>query len=143
LNQNLNGTEFTALVAETIGQRLENAELVAILFETCTKEGMMSSFKELALYAKGFQKIARLLSADMANDETKAKARTELEGFIKKFSDLVERVLSRLPKEKRETFQVNFLLPTPGSFRNLRALLNDFIKVKDFLLVERDRGYHL
>ncbi len=130
-------------MAETAGQSLENAELVAILFETCAREGMMSSFKELALYAKGFQKIARLLSADTANDDTKARARTELEGFIKKFSDLVERILSRLPKERREAFQINFLLPTPGSFRNLRALLNDFIKVKDFLLAERDKGYRL
>lgn len=139
----MSGAEFTSVVVETLGQKLENPDLVAILFDTCSREGMMSSFKELALYAKSFQKIARLLSTDMANDETKAKARTELEGFIKKFSDLVERILARLPKERRETFQVNFLLPTPGSFRNLRALLNDFIKVKDFLLVERDKGSHL
>lgn len=140
MNPNLSGAEFTARIVKALGQSLENPDLVAVLFETCEREGMLSSFKELALYAKSFQKIARLLSTDTVNDETKSTARTELEGFIKKFSDLVERILSRLPKEKRETFQVNFLLPTPGSFRNLRALLNDFVKVKDFLLLERDKG---
>jgi BMFP domain-containing protein YqiC len=143
LNQNLSGAEFAAQLTETLGQKLENPELVAILFETCQSEGISASFKHLALYAKSFQKIARLLSTDRANDDTKNKVRAELEGLLKKFSELVERILSRLPKEKREEFQMNFLLPTPGSFRNLRELLNDFVKVKDFLLVERDKGVSL
>lgn len=140
MNPNLSGTEFVSQVTGTLGQKLENPELVAILFETCRSEGLATSFMDLALYAKSFQKIARLLSADRANDDTKDKARAELEGLVNKFSELVEKILSKLPEEKREEFQVNFLLPTPGSFRNLRELLNDFVKVKDFLLLERDKG---
>ena len=140
MNPSLSGTEFVGQVTGTLGHKLENPELVAILFETCRTEGMWTSFKDLALYAKSFQKIARLISTERVNDDTKNKARAELEGLIKKFSELVEKILSKLPEERRKEFRVNFLLPAPGSFRNLRELLNDFVKVKDFLLLERDKG---
>lgn len=140
MNQSQSGTEFAAKVAETTGQELENPEIVADLFETCEREGMMSSFKDLALYAKSFQKVARLLSTDRSNDDMKRSAKTELEGFLKNFSNTVEKIVFRLPPEKQKDYQTNFLLPTPGSFRNLRALLNDFVKVKDYMLAERDRG---
>ena len=140
MNQSQSGTEFAAKVAETTGQELENPEIVADLFETCEREGMMSSFKDLALCAKSFQKVARLLSTDRSNDDMKRSAKTELEGFLKNFSNTVEKIVFRLPPEKQKDYQTNFLLPTPGSFRNLRALLNDFVKVKDYMLAERDRG---
>lgn len=127
-------------MSETLGGKLENPELVAVLYDTCVKEGMPATFRDLALYAKSFQKVAKLLSTDRANDATKNTARAELEGLVKRFSDLIERILSRLPKEKREEVRTNFLLPSPSSFANLRALLNDFVKVKDYLLIERDKG---
>lgn len=139
MSPNPSGTEFVASVAESTGGPLENQELVAVLFDTCEREGMSASFKDLALYAKSFQKVARLLSADRSNDDTKSTARTELEGLLKSFSDLVETIVSKLPEDERSEYQTNFLQPTPGSFRNLRALLNDFGKVKDYLLEERDR----
>lgn len=139
MSRNLSGTELVARVAETTGAPLENQELVAVLFDTCDREGMSSSFKDLALYAKSFQKVSRLLSADRSNDDTKSTARTELEELLKSFSDLVETIVSKLPDERRSEYQTNFLLPTPESFRNLRTLLNDFVKVKDYFLTERDK----
>ncbi len=140
MNQKLSGVEFTDLIAETLGHSLKNAEFVAILFETCQLEGKSSTFKDLAFHAKSFQKIARLLTTDKVGEDAKLKARAELEGALKKFSGVLENVLSWLPKEKREAFHAEFLLPTPDSFLKLRGLLDDFARVKDFYLIERDKG---
>lgn len=140
MDQNLSGSEFVAKVASTLGQELKNQKLVAFLYETCRNNGLFSAFKDLALYAKSFQKVARLLSTDRVGDDTKNKARTELEEFINEFSDLVEAILSRLPDEKGREVRTNFLIPTQESFMNLRSLLNDFAAVKDYFLDERDRN---
>lgn len=140
MGRDLNGAELTRRVEETLGSKLKNAEFVAALFDTCNREGIPESFRDLGLYAKSFQKVAKLLSADGVDSATGDKARTELEGFLKKFSDLVASILSKIPPEEAADIRARFLLPTAESFTNLKGLLDDFVKVKNFMLVERDRG---
>ncbi len=139
MSQSLSGSEFTRRVESALGQALGNEELVAVLYETCRNEGLSTSFRDLALYAKSFQKVTRLLSDARTGDDTKKTAEGELAGLIKKFSDLVGIITSRLPLEKQNDIRANFLLTTPESFGNLQSLLNDFVRVKDYLLNERDR----
>ncbi len=140
MNRSRSGAEFAKLLAGTLGQELDNAGLVAEMWDVCERERKTSAFNELAMYAKSFQKIAKLLSTDRLNEETRAKVSDELEACVTAFAALAENILSALPDDRKDELGINLILPTPGSYRNLKGLLNDFIRVKDFLLVERDGG---
>lgn len=140
MKRKLSGTDLTARIEEALGSKLDNPGAVALLFDTCSGEGRLQAFKELAMYAKSLQKIAKLLSTDRIDDAARDAAKHELGALLKRFSDLVESVASKLPDEKRDEVRRDFLLPTEESSANLRTLLKDFMKVKDFLLIERDKS---
>ena len=140
MSHQLNGTEFAARVADNVGRTLENAELIAILYDAALGEGNLTEFKDLAMYAKSFQKISRLLSSERAGDDTREAARAELESLIRQFADQVGSIVVSLPEDKRREISDAFLIPTTDSFRNLTSLIEDFARVKDFMLLERDRG---
>lgn len=140
MNRNLSGDEFTALVAEKLGRQLGNPETISTLYESAKRGGLLSAFSDLALYAKSYQKVTRLLSGDKADEQTRNVAAAELKSLVTKFTDSAEAILATLPEGERDGLHSRYFITTQDSFRNLRALISDFVEVKDFLLSERDVG---
>lgn len=123
-----------------MGRRLENTDVLSLFYERAMRGGMSAAFNDLAFYAKSFQKVTRLLSDEKLDDRTKEIAAEELKSLITKFTGSLEIILSSLTLEEREVLRSRFLTVTQDSFRNLRTLMDDFVEVKDYLLLERDEG---
>ncbi len=140
MNQKPNGSEFIASASAALGQKFWYGEWITALYDTCEKSDTLSLFDEIAFNAKSFQKIARLLSAGIPDDNAKRKVASELENSFKRFSMLLEKVLENFQEEQREKFRKEFLTPTADSFERMKMLLDDFAKIKDFYLVRRDKG---
>lgn len=140
MNRHPDGKTFVAAVTEKTGVELSHPVHVAILYDLSAENDALAQFGELALYAKSFQKVSRLLATGKANDETVTTAKAELETLLGKFVDTVKNLLARSWPETGGELNKLYLTPTPDSFGNLQQLVSDFGKVKDFLLRERDRS---
>ena len=139
-NRNLTGDEFTALVAQKLGRQLVNSEIISTLYESAKRGGLLSAFDDLALYAKSYQKVTRLLSGEKTDEQTRNVAAAELKSLVTKFTDSAEVILATLPEGERAGLRSRYFTVTHDSFRNLQTLISDFVGVKDFLLSERDVG---
>jgi hypothetical protein len=82
--------------------------------------------------------LKRLLSTGIPDKAAKEKIEWEISATLKRFSTLLERASSNLRSNEREELCSQFLEPSPSSFENVIALLDDFAKIKDFYLKERD-----
>ncbi len=140
MNWNLSGSEFTALVAEKIGRRMEHPEVIATFYDSALRGGRTADFSDLAFYAKSYQKAARLLSNEIADDKIKNTVTEELKSLISRFTDVAEGIMGRMPAEEGDQLRSRYFVLTQDSFRNLQTLMSDFAEVKDFLLLERDGG---
>ncbi len=136
----LTGDEFVALVEESSATKLSHPQAVSSLYESSAQLDDLSGFGDLALYAKSFQKVSRLLSAGKANDETVSTAKGELESLMNKFLNVMRRLSDAVPTVKRDELSSAYLSPTPQSLENLQSLMIDFSKVKDYMLRQRDRS---
>ncbi len=137
MNLDLSGNEFAALVAQRLGRRLENPEAIAAFYDLALRVGKTTDFNDLAFYAKSYQKVARLLSNERADDRTKYTATEELKSLVVRFTGLAEGILAKLPDEEGDRLRSRYFVLTQDSFRNLQTLISDFAEVKDFMLLER------
>ncbi len=136
----LSGSEFVAEVSNVIRQELKCAKWIESLYNVFESRGEIRTFEELAFEAKSFQRLSRLFAAGISEDTAKKKVEVEIESTFKRFSQLLEQAASGLQDKDSEQLKKEFLTSTVDSFENMRVLLADFSKVKDFYLKKRDKG---
>ncbi len=138
LKTGLTGSEFVNQVSNSIGEKLRFGEWIALLFDVFNSSGENEMFNDLSFEAKSFQKLKRMLATGISDEAAKKKIELEIGATLKRFSSLLERGASYLASNERKEFLKQFLDFSSPSFDNVIALSEDFSKIKDFYLMERD-----
>ncbi len=151
------GNEFVESVSSTLARKLKFEKWVSILYDASiragtsdtedhmearpgNKEGSDHTFKQLAFESKTFQKLSRISTSRVTDDNTKEKVNAEIEDSLKRFTDILGDVVDNLDKHDKENFKKEFLNPTKDQLANLLGLLDDFSTIKDYYLARRDEG---
>lgn len=133
-----NGHEFVAKVSDSLGEKLKFGEWVELLYDVLETNHGSRVFEKLSFEAKSYNRLARLFASGISNDSVKEKVGIEIQSALKRFAELLEQASDNLERRDRERFRKQFFEPTTEAFENITKLLDDFSKIKDFLLKERD-----
>ncbi|MFZ1081715.1 MAG: hypothetical protein WAO19_07300 [Candidatus Kryptoniota bacterium] len=136
----LSGSEFVAEVPHALGQKLRFARWIELLYDVFDARGESRLFKKLASEAKSFQKLTRLVAVGISDDAAKKIVEGEIGSTLKRFCQLLGQAARCFQDENGEQFKKEFLGAAADSFENIRTLLEDFSKIKDFYLMKRDIG---
>lgn len=138
LKSELTGSEFVIHVSNAIGQELKFGEWIASFFDVFNSGAQSQIFEDFAFEAKSFQRLRRLLATGVSDKVAKEKIEVEIGATLKRFLALLEQAASSLGPNEREEFRKQFLDPSSSSSDSIVTLLDDFSKIKDFYLRERD-----
>jgi hypothetical protein len=132
------GSEFVAQVSDSLGENLRFGKWVAMLYDACESRGENRVFNQLAFEAKSLQRLTRLSSKGISDNSAKDKVQTEISNTLQRFSQLLEQSSSLIQENDSRQFRMQFLGTSKESFDSLIGLLDDFVKVKDYYLKNRD-----
>lgn len=137
-----NGKELIENAEAVLGKKFEFEEWISVLFDACRRSEDTRLFEDLAFHAKSFQKLYRLMNSSKADSSEKSGVASELKGSLTRFSHMLEKAIDYLPPESSGAFRQQFLTPSNGAFENMRKLIDDFGRLKDFLLIRRDKSHN-
>ncbi len=127
-----------AKVSDSVGEKLKFGEWVELLYDVLEINPGSQVFEKISFEAKSYNRLARLFASGISNDSAKEKVGIEIQNALKRFAELLEQASDNLERRDRERFRKQFLEPTTEAFENMTKLIDDFSKIKDFFLKERD-----
>jgi len=139
MKTNMSGKELVAEVTDKLGEKFNHPQWVELLYDILSARGESRVFNELALEAKSFIKLLRLVKlAELTEGDVKEKIDEEIRAIIWHFYHLLERASQGFQKSKKKEFETVFLDPGVDKFEKMIQLLGDFEKIKDYYLKKRD-----